>query len=238
MFLVLMIFFFWLGQEITELTIPRIGSFKTNVRQASQYLDEIKRISEKLKAQDTTLTSSIEEVDKKISSTTANLRSANERASELEKTTSALRSDLENERTKTAARSWTKDQFDAIQDKGVVKDVGILWESHCIECYLFAQNIETALIAAGVQIYGGREFEFEGTGIIVWLPIGSDLAANPLIAALNKAKLGAAGAIHAGFLKMRTDIPVIFVGERYPSALTTYWPSGGFTAKILPIEKQ
>jgi hypothetical protein len=239
MFLVLMIFFFWLGQEITEFTIPQFGSFKTNVQQASQYLDDIKQIRENIKTQEVTLTSSIQTVDDKIYTTTENLRSANQKASELEKVTLALRLDLEKERSKTAARSWTKDQFDAIQAiKGVVKDVGIIWESHCIECSLFATDIAVALISAGVQIYGNHEVDFEGTGTLVWLPIGSDLATDPLVAALNKAQLNAGVMIHTGYSKFRTDIPVIFIGERFPSALTKYSPPGGTTVKVLPIEKQ
>ena len=103
---------------------------------------------------------------------------ANERAAELDKTAAQLRLDLERERSRAAARPWTSEQFDALQDvNGVVKDVGILWDNHCIECQLFAWNIEYALHSAGVQIHGAREFEFtmaSSTGILVWLPVGSD----------------------------------------------------------------
>jgi hypothetical protein len=52
LFLALMIPFFWLGPEITELTILKLGSFKTNVEQATKYLDEIKTIRTKIEAED------------------------------------------------------------------------------------------------------------------------------------------------------------------------------------------
>ena len=71
----------------------------------------------------------------KVEAAKANERAgeANARAAELDKTAAQLRLDLEKERNKTAMRPWTKDQFDAIQDlKGVVNDVGILWESNCM----------------------------------------------------------------------------------------------------------
>jgi high-affinity Fe2+/Pb2+ permease len=41
-FLALMIPFFWLGPEITELTILKVGSFKTNAEQATKDFDESK----------------------------------------------------------------------------------------------------------------------------------------------------------------------------------------------------
>jgi hypothetical protein len=43
-FIGLMIVFFWLSNEITELTISRVGTIRTNVEQARTYLDEIKSI--------------------------------------------------------------------------------------------------------------------------------------------------------------------------------------------------
>jgi hypothetical protein len=123
-----------------------------------------------------------------------------------------------------------------------VKNVGILWEAHCIECSLFAWNIEYALHSAGVQIHGAREFEFtmaSSTGILVWLPVGSDLETDPLVAALKKAKLNPSTQFRNEFSKIRTDIPVIFVGERFPTFLTLPYnpPPGAGNVTILPIEK-
>lgn len=69
MFLALMVPFFWLGPEITELTISKIGSFKTNVQQATQYLDEIKKIHDKLKDQDIALSSSVNKLNEQIEAT-------------------------------------------------------------------------------------------------------------------------------------------------------------------------
>jgi hypothetical protein len=181
----------------------------------------------------------------KVEAAKANERAseANARAAELDKTAAQLRLDLEKERNKTAMRPWAKDQFDAIQDiKGVVKDVGILWESHCIECQLFADQITKALAYAGVQLYGAHETEEIGsseTGIFVSLPTGSDLEKHPLVVALKKARLNPATTFHVeAFSKIRTDIPVIFVGERFPTILTfPYAPPGLKWWTILPIEK-
>lgn len=160
----------------------------------------------------------------KVEAAKANERAseANERAAELDKTAAQLQLDLEKERNKTAMRLWTKDQFDALQDiKDVVKEVGILWESHCIECQLFAEQITKAFVAAGVQLYGAHETEEIGssdTGIFVSLPVGSDLEKHPLVVALKKARLNPFTTFHVEtFSKIRTDIPVIFVGERFPN---------------------
>jgi hypothetical protein len=49
-FLVLMMAFFWLGPNITELTISKVGSFKTNAEQATKYFDEIKSIRANIEA--------------------------------------------------------------------------------------------------------------------------------------------------------------------------------------------
>jgi hypothetical protein len=51
MFLALMIPFFWLGPEITELTILKVGSFKTNAEQATKYFEEIKTIRAKIETE-------------------------------------------------------------------------------------------------------------------------------------------------------------------------------------------
>jgi hypothetical protein len=167
---------------------------------------------------------------------------ANERAAGLDKTAAQLRLDLEKERSKTAARPWTKEQFDAIQDvKGVVKTVGILWQNRCIECGLFAQYIELALSAAGVQIYGAHEFDsFQATGIVVFLPVGKDSENNALVAALTKAELNPQTMVTNGkILNISEDIPVIFVGERFPSILARpYQPPGLLNFQVFPIERQ
>jgi hypothetical protein len=165
---------------------------------------------------------------------------ANERAAELNKTAAQLRLDLEREQSKTAARPWTKEQFDAIQDvKGVVKDVGILWESHCAECGLLASHIMDALTSAGVQIYGFRAFDFTiGTGVMVLMPAGGDMGTHPLTLALKKAQLNPAPILHnIDFHNLRTDIPIIFVGTRFPNVLSMPYQSPGLTTtNILPIE--
>jgi hypothetical protein len=135
---------------------------------------------------------------------------------------------------------WKKEQFDAIQEvKDLIKDVGILWEPYCIECQLFAENIESAFVAAGARIYGLHQFyNFQATGIVVWLPVGSDLERHPLTVALRKAGLDVSVLFHNSTLRLRTDIPVIFVGDRFPRFLSIpYRPQGVMNARILPIEE-
>ena len=161
---------------------------------------------------------------------------ANERAAVLNKEAAELRA-------ATSARPWAKEQFDTIQEiKGVVTDVGILWASRCAECRIFGMDIEVALHSAGVQIYGAHESEqmaASNTGIFVTLPVGSDLQNHPLVVALRKARLNPLSTHHIpDFSKIRTDIPVIFVGERFPTMLSMpYQPPGISNWTMLPIEK-
>jgi hypothetical protein len=157
--------------------------------------------------------------------------------------TAELSLDLEKERSKTSARPWTKEQFDAIQDiKGVVTDVGILWANRCVECQMFGMDIEMALHSAGARIYGAHASEqtaASNTGIFVTLPVGSDLEKYPLVVALRKAGLNPLATHHIPeFSKIRVDIPVVFVGERFPIILSMpYQPPGSESWTILPIEK-
>jgi hypothetical protein len=62
MFLALMIPFFWLGPEITEFTISKVGSFKTNAEQATKYFDEIKSIRAKIEAENHAVSAAVASV--------------------------------------------------------------------------------------------------------------------------------------------------------------------------------
>ena len=130
------------------------------------------------------------------------------------------------------ARPWTKAQFDAIQEiKGKVTDVGLFSEKDCIECRLFADHIELALNAAGVKLYGDDTLDWMRgtTGIHISLPLGSDLFNDPLVVALRNAGLNPGTGSHnpPEWSPVRTDIRVIYVGERSPLLATfPYFPSG------------
>jgi hypothetical protein len=65
-FLALMIPFFWLGPEITELTILKVGSFKTNAEQANRYFDEIKTIREKIEIEAKEVNAAIENLKTQV----------------------------------------------------------------------------------------------------------------------------------------------------------------------------
>lgn len=60
--LALMIPFFWLAQEITELTILKVGSFKTNVEQATKDFDESKSIRAKIEAEDHAVSATVNSI--------------------------------------------------------------------------------------------------------------------------------------------------------------------------------
>jgi hypothetical protein len=182
------------------------------------------------------------DADKRIAEANERATAAAERAATLEKQAAQLRLDLEREQVKTSARPWTKEQFDAIQEiKGTVTGVGILWPEHCMECQVLGQYIASALHSAGAQIYGGHGVsDFTATGIFVRLPVGSDLNKHPLMVALGKAGLNPLSAHHVPQdSKIRTDIPVIFVGERFPAILAMpYQPPGQASWTMLPLEKR
>jgi hypothetical protein len=84
MFLALMIPFFWLGPEITELTILKVGSFKTNAEQANKYFDEIKTIRSKIEGQERAINNAVELFNKKIADQTATVDQVATKASAAE----------------------------------------------------------------------------------------------------------------------------------------------------------
>jgi hypothetical protein len=138
---------------------------------------------------------------------------ANERAA-------ALNAALDKEREKTSPRTWKKEQFDAIQSvRGKVTDVGVLVQRNCLECFMFANHLELALHQAGVRLYGDDSLPTgQLTGIAVYLPqLEMDHSeTHPLVIALRAAELNPFVIRHnpPEFSQMRTDIPVIVVGEK------------------------
>jgi hypothetical protein len=84
MFLALMIPFFWLGPEITELTISKVGSFKTNAEQATKYFDEIKTIRNKIEGQERAINNAVELFNKEIADQSATVDQVAKKASAAE----------------------------------------------------------------------------------------------------------------------------------------------------------
>jgi len=74
-----MIPFFWLGPEITELTILKVGSFKTNAEQATKYFDEIKTIRSKIEAEEKAISDAVATFDKEIAAARADTSQLKER---------------------------------------------------------------------------------------------------------------------------------------------------------------
>jgi hypothetical protein len=92
MFLALMIPFFWLGPEITELTILKVGSFKTNAQEASKYFEEIKTIRGKIDAEDHAINAAVASFDKEIATARGQIAQVTSQLAQAQK----LTNDLEN----------------------------------------------------------------------------------------------------------------------------------------------
>lgn len=146
------------------------------------------------------------------------------------------------------ARPWTKQQYDAIQSiKGRLPNVGIIAQTDCVECLLFSHDLVSAFHDAGAEIFGDVTQTFQlgmrGTGIFVFLPAGAGDGSNdPVIVALKKADL------MPGWMRMdaqfgerfsiRTDVPIIQVGERFPQYENfPYTPKGGTSFTIHSLRK-
>ncbi len=123
--------------------------------------------------------------------------------------------------TELAPRNWTKEQFDALQTlKGKLPGVGIAWERYCTECMQYAELIQIALHEAGAQIYQDPSYDpgalSSDTGIELILPVTADLSSDPIVAAFKAAGLNPMTRHHVvEFSTIKTDIPVVVVGERY-----------------------
>jgi hypothetical protein len=151
--------------------------------------------------------------------------------------------------TEMAPRPWTKDQFDALQTlKGKLRGVGIAWERSCIECMQYATFIQIALHEAGAVIYEDSSFDpgplATDTGIEIILPAPADLFSDPIVGAFKAAGLNPIVRHPAGeFSIIRTDIPVVVVGERFSRYIQfpyfPNYPSGvGTPYPVLPLRKQ
>lgn len=174
MFLALMIPFFWLGPEITELTILKVGSFKTNAEQATKYFDEIKTIRAKIETEAQAVNTAL----------------------------TALKADIAEARTETqkikqrmSDRQLTDNQVSQIADKlkpftGQEFSIVTYWEMR--EPLTFSNRIYVPLDLAGWKyikleratfMMGGIE------GVQVWRHPNAEervqKAADALVAALN-----------------------------------------------------
>jgi hypothetical protein len=180
MFLALMIPFFWLGPETTELTILKVGSFKTNAEQASRYFDEIKAIRSKVEAEDKAISTAVASLNDEIA---------------------AARAELQAIKEQLADRILKKDQIDSIADD--VKafspqqfEITTYWEDK--ECMAISKQIHDAITQGGWEfLQSGQAHMLLGgvIGVRVYVNPKADdktkKAANALIAALNESHLNA-----------------------------------------------
>jgi hypothetical protein len=122
MFLALMIPFFWLGPEITELTILKVGSFKTNAEQATKYFEEIKSIRAKIEAEDHAINAAVESLDKEIAAARAETKQIRERMADRKVT------DDQQARIVPKLLQFASQEYGGAIASGIA-DGRILWES-------------------------------------------------------------------------------------------------------------
>jgi hypothetical protein len=179
-FLALMVPFFWLGPEITELTILKVGSFKTNAEQATKYFQQIKDIRGKIETEAQVVNSAL----------------------------SALKTDIAEARTETqkikermADRQLSDQQISQIADRvkpfaGQQFQVVTYWDIK--ECVAIANRIYEGLTLGGWQFIkpeGGRWLMAGIAGVQIYVNPKTDDktkgAAKALSDALNAAKIDA-----------------------------------------------
>jgi hypothetical protein len=180
MFLALMIPFFWLGPEITELTILKVGSFKTNAEQASKYFDEIKTIRGKVEAEEKSISDAVVSFDKEIAAARAETKQLQERLADRQLTDDQVR------QVAVEVTSFTGQQF----------EVTTYWDIK--ECIAISNRIYEALQLANWEYLKPERGEFLMggiAGVLVYVnPTAEDKtknAATALVTALNNVKIAA-----------------------------------------------
>jgi len=166
------------------------------------------------------------------------------------KETAQLTLALQTERTKTSARLWTKEQFDAIQElKGIVPDVGIIVQDKCPECRSYANSIELALNEAGIRMHGEDVyFGDDWGGVLIYVPLSPDernapdagekLAANTVVGAFRKGGIPATASSFINCADCRKDIPIIVIGAVQKELLAMpYSPIGNRSWSLLPLKR-
>jgi hypothetical protein len=178
LFLALMIPFFWLGPEITELTILKVGSFKTNAEQATKYFDEIKAIRGKIEAEEKAISDAVASFDKEIA---------------------AARAETKQLQARMADRQLTDEQVAEIADKvkmfpGQQFKVTTYWDIK--ECMTISNRIYDALHLASWEYLKPERAEFllgGVSGVLVYVNSKADEktknAADQLVRALNQANI-------------------------------------------------
>ena len=178
MFLALMIPFFWLGPEITELTILKVGSFKTNAEQATKYFDEIKTIRSKIEAEEKSIGDAVASFDKEIAAARAETKQLQERMADRQLT------DDQVAQVAAEVRAFAGQQF----------EVTTYWDLK--ECLTIANRIYLALQSANWEYLKPERGEFllgGVAGVLVYInPKAEDKAQNAakaLVRALNDVKI-------------------------------------------------
>jgi hypothetical protein len=89
LFLAVMISLFWIGPEITELAILKVGSFKTNAEQASSYFAEIKKVHVQVEAEERVVNATITALNEEISAAQIEVKRIRAKVKTEEETTDA-----------------------------------------------------------------------------------------------------------------------------------------------------
>jgi hypothetical protein len=129
------------------------------------------------------------------------------------------------QQARIAPRSFTKEQYDAIQMvKGKVHAANVMVES-AMEPNLFSPMIVNALIQAGVSVtfYPPAPGDL-WTGTMICLPKsegGAAATGHPLVEAFRAAGLNPATCLlDARVVPAPKDVPLIMIGERFPTFTT------------------
>ena len=177
-FLALMIPFFWLGPEITELTILKVGSFKTNAEQATKYFDEIKTIRSKIETEDHAISAAVAGFDKEIAAARAETKVLQERLADRK---------LTDEQVATIADSikpFAGQQFELVTYWDIKECMAI---SNRIYDALHLANWEYLKLQRAEVLFGGV------SGVLVYVNPKADEktknAAGELVRALNHANI-------------------------------------------------
>lgn len=201
MFLVLLIPFFWLGPEITELTILKVGSFKTNAEQATKYFDEIKSIRTKIEAEDHAVSAAVASV------------------ATLQKQATELKLAIEREQAAHLSRTITPEQQDKIVKrltptpvpKGpVIMNVAMLDST---DAKSFAEQISNVLIRSGFTVSPAPQATLAFSAPGAWLVVHDMTHTTAYARAIQDAFKDEAGILLEGFAKpeMVSDANTIMI---------------------------
>jgi hypothetical protein len=205
-FLALMISLFWLGPEITQLAILKVGSFSTNAEQANKFFTEIIKVRSSVEAEGQALNAAITsfkeemtaaqaEIKKSRAKVEADVQATNAAAASFKKAVADAQARTAEIQTPLSDRKLTDTQVEKIANQLLEfsgQEFGVVpyWEVR--ESLSITKRIVKALTMAKWKLTppAAPTFLMEGiSGVLVYVnPRASDKtkrATNALVLALN-----------------------------------------------------